>query len=230
MVSLESLTKVQREPLIKDFIREMYLERRVTIFKWAKITNQTPLIETKFLGQNLVSLVTGISGKGSAARGDDLRDGSEVKTCSRLDQLSKCKKCGNEITAIDDVCPKCGTPVTERMTDSHWIFTINTDLKKDKILNKTPAIYFLLVDGFELEDDQLARFTIWTIDPKTDKFFRNDYIEQYYDEYFIKKKKAGENPAPMNVHPRSPKFNKTNAKVIFEAIITKKGTVTLHKY
>jgi len=79
MIELEKLSKDERKSLVARFLKEMYFERRQDIFEWAQITKQTPLIETKFLGQNLVSLVTGILGKGTAARGYDLSDGSEVK-------------------------------------------------------------------------------------------------------------------------------------------------------
>jgi len=230
MVELEKLSKDERKGLVEKFLREMYFERRQDIFEWAQITKQTPLIETKFLGQNLVSLVTGIVGKGTAARGDDLSDGSEVKTCSRLDQLSKCNKCKARVTALDKNCPRCGSTDITIMKDSHWIFTINTDEKKNRYLNETPKIYFLLIDDYNLKGDELARFTIWVLYPKTDEYFRKQYIEDYYANYFKKRKASGENPAPMNVHPRSPKFKKTNYDLAFEAVINKKGEVNILKF
>ncbi len=230
MPNLESLTKSQRKPLIASFLKEMYFDRRSTIFKWARLTKQTPLIETKFLGQNLISLITGISGRGSAARGDDLRDGSEVKTCSRLDQLSKCNECGAHVTAIEDRCPNCGSQNIMRMTDSHWIFTINTQAKRNKILNATPMIYLLLIDGYRLKKKDLAKFSVWVINPKTDTFFRNGYINDYYRNNFIRRRNARENPAPMNVHPRSPKFGRTAARLIFEATMTDKGKVVISRF
>lgn len=230
MIELEKLSKDERKTLVASFLKEMYFERRQDIFKWASITKQTPLIETKFLGQNLISLVTGILGKGTAARGDDLSDGSEVKTCSRLDQLSKCNKCKARVTALDKKCPECGSTDITVMKDSHWIFTIDTDEKKDGLLNETPKIYLLLIDDYNLKKDNLARFTIWVLSPKTDKFFREEYVEDYYKTYFKKKKRSGENPAPMNVHPRSPKFGKTNSHLVFEAVLSKKGKVNILKF
>jgi ribosomal protein L40E len=230
MIELEKLSKDERKILVSRFLKEMYFERRKDIFEWARITKQTPLIETKFLGQNLVSLVTGIPGRGTAARGDDLSDGSEVKTCSRLDQLSKCNKCGAHVTALNKKCPKCGSKDITIMKDSHWIFTINADDKKEHLLNKTPKIYLLLIDDYKLGKNDLARFTIWTINPKTDKFFREEYVEDYYKTYFEKRKRGGDNPAPMNVHPRSPKFGKTNYHRVFEAVMNKKGKVNILKF
>jgi ribosomal protein L40E len=230
MLELEKLSKDERKRLMSRFLKEMYFERRKNIFEWASITKQTPLIETKFLGQNLVSLVTGIPGRGTAARGDDLSDGSEVKTCSRLDQLSRCNKCKARVTALDKKCRKCGSTDITVMKDSHWIFTINTDDKKKHLVDKTPSIYFLLIDDYKLGKGNLARFTIWTIAPKTNKFFRKKYVEDYYKTYFKKRKDIGENPAPMNVHPRSPKFGKTHPDLVFEAVMNNKGNVNILKF
>jgi len=230
IIDLENLSKDERKTLVVDFLREMYFERKIDIFKWANITKQTPKIETKFLGQNLVSLVTGILGMGTAARGDDLSNGSEVKSCSRLDQLSKCKKCKARVTAIDKICPECGSTDIKIMRDSHWIFTINTVEKKERILNETPTIYFLLIDDYNLGKDEVARFNIWALYPKTDRFFREEYIEDYYNNNFLVKRAAGKNPAPMNVHPRSPKFSKTSPELVFEAVIDQKGEVNILKF
>jgi len=116
------------------------------------------------------------------------------------------------------------------MKDSHWIFTIDTDKKKDRYLNETPKIYLLLIDDFNLKKDDLARFTIWILYPKTDKFFREQYIEDYYKNYFKKKRASGKNAAPMNVHPRSPKFKKTSPELVFEAVIDQKGEVNILKF
>lgn len=230
MIELEKLSKDERKILVISFLRDMYFERRLDIFKWASITKQTPKIETKFLGQNLVSLVTGIPGKGTAARGKDLSDGSEVKSCSRLDQLSICKKCKARVTAIDKKCPECGSTDIKIMKDSHWIFSINTDKKKEILLNETPNIYLLLIDDYNLKKDDFARFTIWVLYPKTDGFFREGYIEDYYKNYFLEKKASGKNAAPMNVHPRSPKFRKTSHYIIFEAVMDQKGEVNILKF
>jgi hypothetical protein len=82
MIELEKLSRSERKILVARFLKEMYLQRRKSIFEWARITKQTSLIETRFLGQNLVSLVTGIPGRGTAARVDVLSEGSEVKTCN----------------------------------------------------------------------------------------------------------------------------------------------------
>lgn len=64
---------------------------------WAEITNQTPAAKIGYIGQHLASLITGVKGTGSGARGDDLADKTEVKSCNKTDQADKCKNCGARV-------------------------------------------------------------------------------------------------------------------------------------
>ncbi len=77
---------------IKDFLSEVILEPRVRMMSWSKITNQTPNLKIGYPGQHLASLITGIKGTATGARGEDIEDGTEVKSCSRIDQVDKCKQ------------------------------------------------------------------------------------------------------------------------------------------
>src|SRR3990172_13177459 len=95
------------EQLIKECIRDLYLDPRNLVRKWSKITNQTCQIRFAYPGQHIASVITGIKGRGTAARGDDLSDGSEVKTCSRADQLSECGDCERSVLLIQEKCPYC---------------------------------------------------------------------------------------------------------------------------
>lgn len=75
------------EALIKD----LYIDLRAKVNAWSKITQQTPQARMGYVGQHLVSVVTGYPGGKSGARGydlviDDERHG-EIKTCYRVDQL-----------------------------------------------------------------------------------------------------------------------------------------------
>lgn len=78
------------EALIKD----LYIDLRAKVNAWSKITQQTPQARMGYVGQHLVSVVTGYPGGKSGARGydlviDDERHG-EIKTCYRVDQLGSC--------------------------------------------------------------------------------------------------------------------------------------------
>ena len=74
------------EGLIKECIKDLYINPRKDIRKWSQITNQTALGKFAYPSQHLASLITVIKGVGTSARGDDLADGSEVKSCSRADK------------------------------------------------------------------------------------------------------------------------------------------------
>ena len=71
---------------IENFINEIIIAPKHALKRWAVITNQTPAAKIGYIGQHLTSLITGVQGTGSGARGDDLADGSEVKSCNKVDQ------------------------------------------------------------------------------------------------------------------------------------------------
>lgn len=56
------------EALIKD----LYIDLRAKVNAWSKITQQTPQARMGYVGQHLVSVVTGYPGGKSGARGYDL--------------------------------------------------------------------------------------------------------------------------------------------------------------
>ena len=87
------ITIKDTENKIKAFLNELVLQPRINAIKWSRITKQTPNIKIGYPGQHLASLITGMEGERTGARGNDLIDGSEVKSCSRIDQLDLCKDC-----------------------------------------------------------------------------------------------------------------------------------------
>lgn len=89
------------EALIKD----LYIDLRAKVNAWSKITQQTPQARMGYVGQHLVSVVTGYPGGKSGARGydlviDDERHG-EIKTCYRVDQLGSCNACGAVVSSLE---------------------------------------------------------------------------------------------------------------------------------
>lgn len=97
------------EALIKD----LYIDLRYKVNGWSKITNQTPQARMGYVGQHLVSVVTGYPGGKSGARGYDLimENGTygEIKTCYRVDQLGSCNKCGAVVSSLETKCAACGS-------------------------------------------------------------------------------------------------------------------------
>ena len=97
------------EALIKD----LYIDLRAKVNAWSKITQQTPQARMGYVGQHLVSVVTGYPGGKSGARGydlviDDERHG-EIKTCYRVDQLGSCNACGAVVSSLETECAVCGS-------------------------------------------------------------------------------------------------------------------------
>jgi len=200
------------EQLIKECIKDLYLDPRNLVRKWSKITNQTCQIRFAYPGQHIASVITGIKGRGTAARGDDLSDGSEVKTCSRADQLSECNSCGAKVLVWQEECPVCKSHDINVKTDSHWIFSIRSKNELNLLLNKVPRIILILFDKESSETDNI-RLRIWVVDSK------NKYVQEFFTEYYYNNYLKKENPAPCNLHPLLYDFFLMTPKIIFHADI-----------
>jgi len=199
------------EELIKKCIKDLYLTPRSLLRKWSRITNQTSQVRLAYAGQHLASLITGIKGGGTAARGDDLSDGSEVKVCSRADQLSECRSCKANVLPWQKTCPGCGSKDIDIKTDSHWIFSIKSEEELEMLLKKIPRIILIL---FDMEETgKKIRVRAWTIDPKNEYVI--DFYNNYYHENYLKKA----SPAPCNLHPLMYDFYLMYPGLIFKAEI-----------
>ena len=203
--------------VIERLLWDLYLNYRINIMKWSEVTRQSAIVDPEFLSMHLVSVFTGIPGTGTAARGLDLSDGSEVKSCSRAEQLGRCKKCGNPVMPFEEKCGSCGSRDIERKFDSHWIFSLRTEEEVEKLLS-TPAIYLVLFDYEDIEKRDIIRVRIWLLDPR-DKFVRVFFRDYYFEEYYKKKIDEGKTPAPCNLHPEKPLTKSLKPRLIFVAKI-----------
>ncbi len=204
------------EELIKECIMDLYLDPRNSVRKWSKITNQTCQIRMAYPGQHLASVITGIKGTGTAARGDDLSDGTEVKTCSRADQLSECRSCGSKVLVWEKECSVCNSNDINIKTDSHWIFTIQTEEELDLLLNRVPRLILILFDKESVEIDDI-RLRAWEVSTK-EKYVRDFFEDYFYNNYLLKTEK-GQTPAPGNLHPLKSEFFLMNPRLIFHSEI-----------
>ena len=112
---------------ILQLLQDLVLQPRIKALEWSKVTKQTPNMKVGYPGQHLASLITGVEGSRTGARGDDLIDGTEVKSCSRVDQLDTCNYCASKVLRNEDTCPKCGSSNIKRMDDSKWLFGIKSE-------------------------------------------------------------------------------------------------------
>ncbi len=200
--------------LAETCLRDLYLNPRRSLEKWSKITEQTMQVRLAYPGQHLASVITGVKGAGTAARGDDLSDGTEVKSCSRADQLSECNNCGAKVLAWQEECPDCKSTDINIKTDSHWIINIPSEKELDIYLNHIPRLILILFDRPE-QATNIIRVRAWTVNPKH-PYYRA-FLEDYYHNNYLKKVQQGRNPAPCNLHPLQYDFHMMEPSLIFEA-------------
>lgn len=147
---LKLLSYEQRKQLAKSLIEEQIVKQRLLLSNWSTITAQSSMIDTGYIAQHLVSLQTQIAGQGMRGKGDDLCDGSEVKSANFLDSLDK-----NGATA------------------PRWNFMANTiDIMERFLYYK--AIYLLSID---YNTEHNCRIRIWKITIKEHTILRERYIE-----------------------------------------------------
>ena len=211
---------------IIEFINDLIIEPRKHAVKWSNITKQTAHLRVGYPGQHLASLVTGVEGQRTGARGNDLSDGSEVKTCSRVDQLDKCNACGAAVLRTETECCACNSANIKRNNDSKWLFTIKSkDDLKTLIANPHLNRIVLVIDdyvNFDENDFNDIRIQVFEIYPKEErhrhfKEIMNNYYYKIYQEH--KKLYPEKTPAPKNFWPYQYQFYLCNPILIFEAII-----------
>ena len=144
--SVSSLAKNVREGLAKTFIEDVIVGQYRQLVRWQHITGQSAQIDSGYLGQHLISLIAGVPGRGKGGRGkgDDLADGSEVKTASTLGGVDK----------------------------PRWNNSLPTEAKVEAYLSN-PAIYFGLLDTLTKGEEFPVRVRVWVVKPATDPAFQD---------------------------------------------------------
>lgn len=207
--------------LIREFLEEIVVAPRSLLRKWAGITKQTPAVKLGYIGQHLASLITGVPGTGTGARGDDLADGSEVKSCNKIDQADKCKDCNERVMRFENRCSNCGSINIERKNDSKWLFTIRDEHELNQYLNMDRVVLLLMdYPGFDDNDFNDIRISCFEIYPKEQRMsVFGDLIRNHYENNYLPKANAGLKTNPMNLHPFSFQFYKCNPVQIFSCVI-----------
>ena len=220
------ITIKDNEILIKEFLYEVIYSQRTVMHKWSEITNQTPNLKIGYPAQHLASLITGVKGTGTGARGDDLEDKSEVKSCSRVDQADKCQNCGNNVLRTQKMCSHCKSTNIKRNNDSKWLIGIRNDAELDMYLNKIPRMVFILADYPEFDEGnfekiQFTTYEIWNQSDRAANF--RLVLQNYYQKIYLPKlnSKASNKGsiAPLNFWPYQFIFYMSNPIKTFHAII-----------
>ena len=184
----ERVTLQNNIPNITEMLQELILRPRRDLAKWARVTKQTPNVKIGYLGQHLASLVTGVEGERTGARGRDLSDGSEVKSCSRVDQLDKCKTCNAAVARIESSCPQCHSINIQRNNDSKWLLAVKSEDELTTLLDEVPRIVFILSDypNFDVMDWNTLQFQVFEIWPQHQRHrnFRT-LMENYFNNIYL---------------------------------------------
>ncbi|MFM5886975.1 MAG: MamI family restriction endonuclease, partial [Dolichospermum sp.] len=218
------ITIHDNEAQIKALLKELILQPRINALKWSKITDQTPNLKIGYPGQHLASLITGVKGSKTAARGDDLADGTEVKSCSRIDQMDKCKDCKSPVSRSEKLCYVCGSKNIDRKEDSKWLFTIKNESDLQIITQDVKRVLLILGDypNFNNQDYNTLRFQcfeIWTQSIRNQKF--KEILSNYYYKIYLPNKhsKPKETPAPKNFWPYQYQFYLCNPILTFSCYV-----------
>ena len=200
---------------IEKMLIELVLRPRRDLVRWAQLTKQTPNVKLGYVGQHLASLVTGVEGVRTGARGHDLADKSEVKSCSRVDQLDKCKSCRAAVARHESDCPRCGSTAITRNQDSKWLIAVRSEEELRTLLDVVPRIVLILSDYpfYVAGDWNTLRFQVFEIWPADDRHrhFRT-LMENYYSNIYLShiRMNARKTPAPKNLWPYSFQFHMCN--------------------
>ena len=216
---------------ITRLLTDLVLRPRLKAIEWSQITKQTPNIKIGYPGQHLASLITGMEGERTGARGNDLVDGSEVKSCSRIDQLDKCgnAECGAPVARLEIQCSTCGSKEIKRNNDSKWLFTIRSEGDLETLVRRVPRIVLVLGDypdfaGRNFERIRFQAFEIWPRHPRNARFA--EIMTNYYKNIYLKHKDkdAAKTPAPKNFWPDQYQFYVCNPIRIFLCEVDKANT------
>ncbi len=214
---------------IIKLLDELVLTPRIKALEWSKLTKQTPNMKIGYPGQHLASLITGVEGARTGARGDDLIDGTEVKSCSRVDQLDTCNNCKNKVLRIEEVCPHCGSDNIKRMDDSKWLFGIKSETELHLLTQGLDRVFLTLADyPFFLENDfetiRFQAFEIWNKTVRHNHF--TNLMTNYYNKIFLEhiSRNPNKTPAPKNFWPYSYQFYLCNPVKVFSCIVSQANT------
>lgn len=86
---LKSLTVEQQTELLETLFAEFFGDLHTTLQKWAALTGQTAQVDTGYIAQFVASIVLREPGQGFRGKGDDVADGSEVKSAAIISGVDR---------------------------------------------------------------------------------------------------------------------------------------------
>lgn len=155
---LRKLTVQQQRALLEELFTDMFGELHTTLQKWAALTGQSAQVDTGYIAQFVASIVLKEPGQGFRGKGDDLADGSEVKSAANISGVDRPRWNHHMGTVADD---------NSRRAKGHA-------LRSDEYLS-CPYVFYLLVDRSPNDKQlpQAIRVRGWLIDAKRDQAWRS---------------------------------------------------------
>ena len=149
---LTLFTKEQRKDLATELLEEQVIRQRKKLNHWSTITAQSAQIDTGYIAQHLVSLQTQIPGQGMRGKGDDLCDGSEVKSANFLDSMDKkeaeLRKVSEAVSQLRrDKSVSLVEAIVEALRDLNFLdvkFEMNFELLSDYTSNGIDDAQFMI--------------------------------------------------------------------------------------
>lgn len=178
---LSILSEEDRILLVKNLLEQQVIDQRKKLIFWSSTTSQSAQIDTGYIAQHLVSLITKIPGQGMRGKGDDLIDGSEIKSANFLDSLDK----------RGAVAPR-------------WNFTA----VEVYVMERFTGYSNLYLVSMDLNPENRFRTRVWHVDVTKHKILSERY-EEWMNKLGYPKFKETSRRAAVNFQLFPPK-NKTN--------------------
>ncbi len=159
---LGQLTLEQRTKLLENLFGDFFGDQHTLMQKWAALTGQSAQVDTGYIAQFVASIVLQIPGQGFRGKGDDLTDGSEVKSAANVSGVDRPRWNHNLNTPAQDVKRKKARKPTVG----------------DEYLS-SPYVFYLLADrsASDTRRPRAIRIRGWLIDAQRDEEWRSLVIE-----------------------------------------------------
>src|SRR5699024_2887647 len=163
---LEDLNPEQRTSSLESLFKDYYIDQHLTLQKWAALTGQSAQIDTGYMAQFIASIILGIPGQGFRGKGDDLIDGSEVKSAANISGVDRPRWNHNLGTLAHDASRR------KKDLPTAW----------EQYL-ACPTIVYILVDRVATPQPSTPRdirIRTWCVDAQNDTAWR-DLLQVYVE-------------------------------------------------
>lgn len=163
---LAGLSLKQRVGLLESMFTDFFGDQHTVLQKWAALTGQSAQVDTGYIAQFVASIVLQEPGQGFRGKGDDLADGSEVKSAANISGVDRPRWNHNMGTTAQDA---------KRISDGK-------PTAGEEYL-ESPFLFYLLADrsASDKRVPRAIRIRGWLLDAQKDTAWRN-LLQTYLDQ------------------------------------------------